>query len=133
MPTTPRLKYCIPKINNMSAEQLLRAMLPLPLPYKKSCCHWPPRVCCHTLSTDWLPAPLQTRHHFGFGTSGQNSDFTSGMTLSDMACSKIQSDKKRNAISLQWRVKTVAHPWKKNFKTLFCFHISGVAFINLIQ
>ena len=58
--STPRLRYCVPKINNTSAEQLHRAMLPL-LPYKKPYCHWPPRVCCHTLTTHWLPASLRTR------------------------------------------------------------------------
>ncbi len=46
----------------MSAEQLRRAMLLLP--YKKPCCSWPPRVCCHTLTTDWLPAPLRTRQYY---------------------------------------------------------------------
>ncbi len=36
-------------------------MLLLLLPYKTPCCCGPPRVCCHTLTPDWLPAPLQTR------------------------------------------------------------------------
>ena len=54
--STPRVRYCIPKINNASAEQLRRAMLPLLLPYKKPCCRWPPR--CHTLTTNWLPSEL---------------------------------------------------------------------------
>ncbi len=60
--STPRLRYQVPKINKVSAEQLHRAILPLLLPYKKPCCCWPPRVCCHTLTTDWLPVPLRTRH-----------------------------------------------------------------------
>ena len=29
---------------------------------KKPCCCWSPRVCYHTLTTDWLPTPLRTRH-----------------------------------------------------------------------
>ncbi len=37
--STPRLRYYVPKINNPSAEQLGRAMLLLPLPYKKPCCN----------------------------------------------------------------------------------------------
>ena len=48
--STPRQRYHVP-----AAEQLRRAMLPLPLPYKKP--------CCHTLTTDCLPAPLRTRHY----------------------------------------------------------------------
>ena len=65
-PSTPRLRYCIPKINNVSAEQLHRAMLPLLLPYKRPCCCWPPRICCHILTIDWLPAPLQLDHRLAF-------------------------------------------------------------------
>ena len=30
---------------------------------EKPCYCWPPRVCCHTLTTNWLPAPLRTRHY----------------------------------------------------------------------
>ncbi len=41
--STLRLRCCIPKINNASAEQLHRATLPLPLPYKKPCCCLPPQ------------------------------------------------------------------------------------------
>ena len=37
-----------------TAEQLYRALL---LPYKKPCYCYPTRVCWHTLTTDWLPAP----------------------------------------------------------------------------
>ncbi len=38
--------------------------LTLPLPYKKPCCSWPAGlpVCWHTLTTNWLPVPLRTRH-----------------------------------------------------------------------
>ncbi len=46
--STPRLRYWVPKINTLSGEQLCRATLPLPVPCKKPCCSWPPRVCCHT-------------------------------------------------------------------------------------
>ena len=31
------------------------------LPYKRPCCYWPPKVCCHILIPDWLPAALRTR------------------------------------------------------------------------
>ncbi len=59
---TPRLRYCIPKINTMSAEQLHRAMLPLLLPYKKPCHHWPTEyVATHSPKTGYLrPLELDT-------------------------------------------------------------------------
>ncbi len=31
-------------------------------PIRKPCWCSPSRVCCHTFTTDWLPAPLRTRH-----------------------------------------------------------------------
>ena len=37
--STPRLRFGVPKINNMSAEQLCRATLLLLLPYKRPCHH----------------------------------------------------------------------------------------------
>ena len=49
----------------------------LQLPYKKPCCHWPPRVCCHTLTTDWLPAPLRTRHLQVWDAFGWDSEICS--------------------------------------------------------
>ncbi len=59
-PSTPKLRYRQDK--HASAKQLLRATLLLLLPYKEPCCCWPPRVCCHTLTTDWLPCELDRGH-----------------------------------------------------------------------
>ena len=40
-------------------KKLHRAMLLLLLPYKRPCHCWPTRVCCHTLTPDWLPSTLK--------------------------------------------------------------------------
>ncbi len=60
--STPRLKYCIPKINTLQ----------LSIFTKLHCCHHYLikslaaakllRVCWRTLTTDWLPVPLRTPH-----------------------------------------------------------------------
>ena len=57
-PYYTKVKVPGPKINTRSAEQLCRATLPL-LPYKNPCHYWPTRVCCHTLTPDWLPSTLK--------------------------------------------------------------------------
>ncbi len=61
MPKYTETKVPSTQDKQASAEQLHRAPLPLLPPYKNPCHCWPLRVCCHTLTPDWLPAPLRTR------------------------------------------------------------------------
>ena len=60
--SAPRLRYLIPKINTHQLSSFAElcycyCYLIKSLPAAKL-----PRVYWHTLTTDWLPAPLRTRH-----------------------------------------------------------------------
>ncbi len=85
-------------------------MLPLQLPYKKPCCCWPPRVCCHTLTTDWLPVPLRTQHQFLWGTpvcsafARMCAPFNARFTLNWSSLWKLASWNQNIKVLLSWKV-----------------------------
>ncbi len=60
--STPRLRYCIPKINTHQLSSFAEPGYCLCYPIKSLAATKPHRVYWHILTTDWLPAPLRTRH-----------------------------------------------------------------------
>ena len=60
--STPRPKYQVPKINTHQLSSFAELCYYHCCPVKSLAAAKPCRVCYHTLTTDWLPAPLRTWH-----------------------------------------------------------------------
>ncbi len=60
--STPRLKYCLPKINTGQLSSFTELRYCHCYHIKSIAATEPGRVCWQTLTTDWLPVPLRTHN-----------------------------------------------------------------------
>ena len=74
MPKYTKAKVSRIQDKHTSAKQLCGATLLLPLPYKKPCCHWASQSMFPSLTTDWLPVPLRTRHKDALSSPDTGTD-----------------------------------------------------------